>query len=128
MQHRPDKIMRAILVFGAVYNAFAAVALALPDSLGAMLALPAVGSTFHAWMLAYFVALFGAAYLWMARQAEICRPLVALAAIGKSGVFVIALACWWRGDIGTAALAPAIGDALFAGVFFWWLRARRDLP
>jgi hypothetical protein len=116
-------MLRAVLWVGAAFNTFAAGALAFPDSIGSMLALPPVASTFHAWLLAFFVALFGATYAWMARQAAIPRPLVALAAIGKSGVFLIALACWWRGDLGTAALAPAIGDAMFAGLFFWWLRA-----
>lgn len=123
MSNRPDRIMRVVLWIGAAFNAFAAAALALPDSLGAILALPSVDSPFHTWLLAFFVALFGGAYAWMARQAEIPRPLVAMATIGKSGVFLIALACWWRGDLTTAALAPAIGDAMFAGVFFWWLRA-----
>lgn len=44
-----------------------------------------------------------------------------LAVLGKTGVFLIALACLSLGDLSPRGFVPAIGDLLFALVFLWWL-------
>lgn len=120
--------MRFVLWVGTAFNAGAALMLAFPATLGGLVGLPTDGSVFYRWLLAWFVALFGAAYAWLALQPTISRPLVTLAAVGKSGVFVIALACWWLGDIGFRTFAVAIGDLMFALVFFrWLLDARHEI-
>jgi hypothetical protein len=116
-------MMRKILWVGVAFNAIAALMLAFPNSLGALVGLPPVGSIFYPWLLAFFVALFGATYAWLAVQPTLHRPLVMLAAIGKTGVFVVALACLLRGDIAFRAFSVAIGDLVFAGIFFLWLRS-----
>jgi hypothetical protein len=113
--------IRPVLWIGAVFNAAVALGLLFPLVPG--LAPPSTAPVFHTWTLAYFVALFGATYAWLARQPVIPRPLVALAAIGKAGVFVIALACLLRGDIGPPLFAVAVVDLLFALAFLAWLRA-----
>ena len=125
MAMNPDSTMRLILGVGAAFNAFAAAMIALPGSLGALAALPTGGSLFYRWLLVLFVALFGRAYGWLALQPVIVRPLVGLAAIGKIGVFIVAIACWSSGEIPATTLPPAVGDLAFAGVFVWWLRATR---
>jgi hypothetical protein len=55
-------MMRKILWVGVAFNAVAALMLAFPNSLGALVGLPPVGSIFYPWLLAFFVALFGATY------------------------------------------------------------------
>jgi hypothetical protein len=79
---RSERAIRPLLRVGALFNAVVALSLLLP----------AAGPAFHRWVLAWFVALFGAAYAWMASQAAIPRALGALAARGKAGEFAIALA------------------------------------
>lgn len=113
--------MRTVLWIGAVFNTVAALMLAFPATLGAVAGLPSQGPVFYRWLLALFVALFGAAYAWLAGQPTFSRPLLTLAALGKTGVFVVALACLWRGDISFRTFSVAIGDLAFAVVFLLWL-------
>ena len=118
-----SEMMRKILWVGVVFNATAALMLAFPSSLGALVGLPPVSSVFYTWLLSFFVALFGATYAWLASQPTLNRPIVMLAALGKSGVFVIALACLLRGDIEFRTFSVAVGDLVFASLFFLWLRS-----
>jgi hypothetical protein len=113
--------IRPALWLGAAFNAAVALGLLFPRLAG--IAQGPEGPVFQQWTLAYFVALFAVAYAWMARQAAIPRPLVAFAAIGKAGVFAIALACLLRGNIHRAVFAVAVVDLLFAVAFAAWLRA-----
>lgn len=121
MPWAPDDAIRWVLRVGAVFNSAAALMLLFPTSFGAFAGVPSSGSVFHAWLLALFVGLFGATYAWMSFQREIPRPLLGLAAIGKTGVFLVALACWLRADIAFATFALTLVDLAFAAVFFWWL-------
>ena len=118
-----SQMLRKILWVGVVFNAAAALMLAFPSTLGSLVGLPPTGSLFYPWLLAFFVALFGAAYAWVASQPIPHRPIIALAAIGKTGVFLIALACLLRGDIEFRTFSVAIGDLAFAILFFLWLRS-----
>ncbi len=118
--------MRAVLWIGAAFNFGAAAMVAFPETLGVFSGLPGTGPLFYRWMLVLFVALFGGAYAWLALQQQITRPLVAMAALGKTGVFIVALVCWILGDIPLQSLPPAVCDLAFALVFAWWLRATRD--
>ena len=120
------RTMRGILWVGVLFNALVGSMMLFPDSLGALAAMPPVGSVFYRWMLAFFVLLFAATYGWLALQPVIHRPLVALAAIGKTGVFVIALACLLRGDIQARAVVLSSGDLVFAACFWLWLRSTPD--
>lgn len=102
----------------AAFNAFAALMLAFPASIGAFTGLPPEGPLIYRWVMVMFVALFGAAYAWMARQESLCRPLLTLAALAKTSVFIVAMVCWQLGDIPAKALPPAVIDLIFALVFF----------
>lgn len=126
MTKNPDSVMRAVLWIGAAFNFCAAAMVAFPETLGVFSGLPGTGPLFYRWMLVLFVALFGGAYAWLALQQQITRPLVAMAALGKTGVFIVALVCWILGDIPLQSLPPAVCDLAFALVFAWWLRATRD--
>lgn len=117
--------MRGVLRFGALFNFGAALLVAFPDTIGAFTGLPATGPFFYRWLLVLFVAVFGAAYAWLAQQPEICRPVVVLAAVVKTGVFIVAMVCWSIGDIPLRSLPPAVCDLIFAAIFVWWLGASR---
>ncbi|MFT3805453.1 hypothetical protein [Arenimonas sp.] len=122
MRPAAENLIRWTLGIGALFNLAAALMLLFPQSFGAFAGVPVSESVFHTWLLALFVALFGATYAWMAHQPEIPRPLLGLAAIGKTGVFFVALACWIRNDIPLTTFSLAIADLAFAAAFFWWLR------
>jgi hypothetical protein len=72
-------------------------------------------------MVALFVLLFGGAYAWVASQPRIDRPIVAMAAVGKTGAFVVVVCCWLLGDVPARAVLAITGDLVFAAIFTWWL-------
>ena len=115
--------MRRVLWVGVVFNTLVALMLMFPSTLGALAALPPVGSNFYLWMLIFFVMLFSATYAWLALSRTISRPVVVLAAVGKTGAFLVALVCLIRGDILLRAFSVSIGDLAFAIIFFLWLRS-----
>lgn len=110
--------MRITLYLAAAFNAFAALMLAFPGSIGAFTGLPADGPLVYRWMMVLFVALFGVAYAWMGHQGKISRPLLTTAAAAKTGVFVLSIVCWQLGDIPAKALPPGFIDLFFAIAFF----------
>jgi hypothetical protein len=115
-------IFRRVLWTSAVFNLGGGLLFAFPSSQPSQLAglptpVPAVYST----LLALFVILFGGAYAWLALQPTIDRPLVAFAAIGKTGAFCIALVLWLVGEAPLRSVFAVSGDLVFAGLFFWWL-------
>ena len=117
-----DRLMRGALWFSVIYNLCGAFLFALPTSTPAQLAgfPPGVPPVYRA-LLAFFVILFGGAYAWLARQAVIDRPLVALSAFGKAGVFSIILIFWLLGLAPAGGVLAATGDLILACIFAWWL-------
>jgi hypothetical protein len=76
-------------------------------------------------LVAFFIALFGVAYPWIAGRRVIDRPLVALGAIGKSSVFAIIVLLWLAGEAPGRIALLAVGDLVFAAIFAWWMWWRR---
>jgi len=113
--------MRRALWATAVWNLGASFLFAFPASLGQIVRLPLPAPHLYAWISVMVIAAFGGVYAWLARQAEIDRPLVVVAAIGKVGFFVIALICWLLGETSIRIVGATTIDLGFAAVFFWWL-------
>lgn len=120
MNHR-DLVMRRALMLSAPLNLFGGIAFAFPSSVGSIAGLPEAGSRFYTSTLAVMVVIFGFAYAWLALQPRIDRPLVAVAAAGKLGVFIVAIGCWFTGHIGAVGAAGTVADLLLSLVFLWWL-------
>lgn len=117
-----DLTIRRVLVAAAIFNFAAAAMILFPQSIGRFADVPLAAPRFYSWLLALFIALFGATYVWLSRRPEIDRPLVGLAILGKTGVFLVALVCLMTGDITSRTFATAVGDLAFAGAFLWWFR------
>jgi len=116
-----DLIVRRALWASVAFNAGGALLFAFPGSLGQLAGLPVPVPHVYTTSLAFLIALFGGTYAWLARQPRIDRPLVAFAALGKTGFFAVVSVCWLLDEApGRAALA-ATGDLVFAAVFAWWL-------
>ncbi|HXY35387.1 MAG TPA: hypothetical protein VEI07_14240 [Planctomycetaceae bacterium] len=116
-----DSFIRKVLWATVFYNLLGASAFAFPASLGRLAGLPIPVAPIYSILLVFFVLLFGAAYAWLAMQPEIDRPMVAMAAAGKAGVFVVAVVLWLIGQ-GPALFIPgATGDLIFAAIFTRWL-------
>ncbi len=114
--------MRCTLWVSAAFSLGAVLLFAAPSSPMAQLAgLPLPVPRIYSWLVAVFVALFGGAYAWLARAPIISRPLVGLAAIGKTGVFLLVLVCWLIGEGPGRGVLIACGDLAFAAIFSWWL-------
>ncbi len=120
--------MRGALAVGAVYNWLGALLLLFPGSLGRLVGLPAPGSWFYVWTLAFFIGLFGCVYAWQAWRPVIDRPIIAVAIIGKIGVFAVAALAWLAAEIPFSVVLLTIGDLLFALVFLWWYLSPRHMP
>jgi hypothetical protein len=58
---------------------------------GQFFGLPAEVPLFYSATLCFVIALFGVVYGWLVMQNEILAPMLALGAIGKAAVFVMAL-------------------------------------
>jgi hypothetical protein len=117
-----DYALRGALWVSVAYNGGGALLFAFPSSpLGQLAGLPAPVPPIYAALVAFFVILFGGAYAWLARQPAIDRPLVALAAIGKAGVFALLVTFWLLGEAPGRGVLAAIGDLVLAGIFAWWL-------
>jgi len=116
-----DRVVRRALMATAFSNLGGAALFAFPDSIGRLAALPVPVPTVYAMLLALFVLLFGGMYGWLAVQPVIHRPMVALAAIGKAGAFVVVAACWAFGAAELLSLIVISGDLAFAAIFAWWL-------
>jgi hypothetical protein len=69
LQERPrmnrDLTMRWALAIGALIKFFAVAIVRFPESVGRTADLPPPGSKFYSWLLALFIALFGAVYAWL---------------------------------------------------------------
>jgi hypothetical protein len=87
--------------------------------------LPLPVAPIYSVFLALFVFLFGAAYLWLALQPTIDRPLVGFGAVGKASVFIAAVSLWLLGEGSGWIIPGATGDLIFAMLFVWWLRTTR---
>lgn len=120
-----DRLMRRLLWASVPLNAAAALAFAFPASLGRIADLPVSVPPVYGGLVAFFVALFGGAYAWLALQPAIDRPLVALAAIGKAGVFVLVLALWLAGAASGRFVLLMTADLVLAALFARWLLVTR---
>lgn len=117
------RLLRLALWATAPANFAVAALLLVPDSApGRLLGLPAEVPMLYAVLLALFVALFGAMYVWLALQADIDRPLLALGAIGKFSAFLLTSLLWTQGQASDLLAGLFIGDLLFAALFAAWLR------
>ena len=119
-----DRTLRISLWLAFVFNFVAAVTLARPASwLGQQLDLPAGVSPIYSLVAAYFVALFGVTYAWLARQSVIDRPLLGLSSVGKFGAFAITIGLWLADEVSLLVVIVTIGDLAFAALWFVWLRS-----
>lgn len=117
-----DHFLRCALWASVAYNLGGGLLFAFPSSaLGQLAGMPSPVPPLYSSLLALFVLLFGGAYAWLACQPNIDRPLVALAAIGKAGVFVLLCVAWLLGEAPGRGVLVAIGDLIFASIFTWWL-------
>lgn len=123
-----DSLMRLTLWLSAAANLGVAGLVLFPASVLAQFAgLPAEPvPALYRTLLALFIALFGAAYAWLARQVVVSRAFVAFAATGKFLAFSITLLLWMTSlTPGRWALLMA-GDLVLAAVFVVWLVNGRE--
>jgi hypothetical protein len=107
-------------------NLLAAIVFAFPSSaIGQQLGLPAHVSPLYTSLVALFVALFGVAYGWLARSSTIDRPMLAFGSIGKFGAFLVAASLWLAAVVPAVVALIALGDLVFAVLWFSWLRSSR---
>ena len=124
-----DRVIRGALWTSVALNLLG-VAVFLPAALGIPSGLlPVPPPRFYAAQVGLTIALFCGVYAWLARQAEIDRPLVIVGALGKLGFFALFVVYWAAGDLPPGAVVQATPDLILGAVFLWWAWAgRRGRP
>ena len=118
-----DANFRRILWLSALTNLTGALLFALPASpLGQLAGLPADVPLLYRGFVTLFVLIYGGMYAWLAVQALIPRPMVALAAIGKSSAFALVLLLWLMGAASLMSVALLSADLALAALYWAWLR------
>jgi hypothetical protein len=118
------KLIRCSLWVACAFNLLAAGIFAVPSSsAGQLLELPREGSSLYSVLVAFFIALFGVVYAWLALQPGIVRPLLYLGALGKLAAFLLALALWLARVVAVSFLLASLGDLAFAALWLTWLRS-----
>jgi hypothetical protein len=116
------QLLRFSLSAGVPFNIVAAALLAFPNTkLGQLLQLPANVPTVYSIMLGYLVFMFGCAYGWMALQETVNKPLLCFCAIGKCGVFVLAVILYGLSEAKLAMVLTSSGDLILGALWFYWL-------
>lgn len=117
-----DRLIRPVFGLSAVFNFGAAFLFAFPATpLGQWIGLPSEVPVLYSALAAMFVVLFGGMYAWLAMQPALPRPMVALAAIGKSSAFLLALVLWFAGEVPGRLVQLSVGDLLLAAIYVRWL-------
>jgi hypothetical protein len=122
MSANRDLVIHRALWATTAFNVFGALLFFFPGSAAGQLAgLPAEVPVLYRAIVALFVLLFAGAYAWLAMQARPDRPMIALAASGKAGVFLLALVLWLGAQAPLRMVLAIGGDLVFAAIFVWWL-------
>lgn len=117
-----EQLVRISLWISVPFNFLAAYAVLLPGSaLGQLIGLPPDVPLIYAALLSFMVGAFGCVYAWLASRPLMNKPVLAIGAIGKTGVFVIALALWLMGEGPGGVVFVATGDLAFATLWVMWL-------
>jgi predicted membrane channel-forming protein YqfA (hemolysin III family) len=114
--------VRFTLWVSCPFNLGAAALFAVPGAAPAQLVgLPPSAPAVYAALVTWLVALFGFTYAWLAQRREIDRPLVGMLAIGKTGVFVVAVVLAIAGASAPRLVALAAGDLALGLLWLTWL-------
>ena len=76
-------------------------------------------------IIAAWILIFGAAYLYQALAPRIDRLFLAVGAAGKASFVLIMLVFWLRGDIPALTALSSLPDLLFAALFVAYLARTR---
>jgi len=118
--------VRTSLWITAPANLLAACAFAFPSSvLGTTLQLPDA-HPFYSALSASFVGIFGLAYVWLAQQPDISRPVLCLGACGKMLAALISVALFIAGDLSGVAASIISLDLVFVALWSVFLLKAQD--
>jgi hypothetical protein len=112
-------VLRRALRASVVFNLVGGLAFAFPGSVGRLAGFPEPVPHLYSAGMALMVVLWAVLYAWLAARPIIDRPIVGLAAAGKSGFFAITVACWLAGEVPGLGVLTAGGDLVLAAIFVW---------
>ncbi len=119
-----DRVIRGALWAAACSNLVGAFLFLYPASaVGQLGGLPAEVPLVYRGLVCLFVLLFGGTYAWLASEACISRPLLALGAIGKASAFALVFLMWLAAELPARSVLLISADLAFAAIFAWWLVA-----
>ncbi len=123
------KWMRIALLATAPMNLLGALAF-LPPARPLRLAMgwPPDGHPIYAATVGLFIFIFGVAYLWTGLAGRADRLFVTMAATGKLAFFLLTAWFWMTGTLSVQVPVSAVGDLVFATLFFVWLFQVRSVP
>ena len=117
-----EKVVRVSLILAGPLNLTAATMFLFPSApIIGLIQLPDNSHPFYQILSAGLVALFGAAYLWLAFQTTILRPLLLLGAVGKLFAGSLAIYLAVAGALAPITGALVAGDLVFATLWLYYL-------
>ena len=121
-----ERTIRRTIWASVPYNFVGALTFGLRDSCPAQLVNLPPAPSIYTWNMGFLIALFGLAYAWIALQPRIIRPVLALGAFGKIGVFVIAAILSAMGEVSVLLLLAVVGDLILGSVWLMWLSGSKN--
>lgn len=116
------KWMRAALLATAPMNLLGALVFFPPGRpLRLSMGWPPDGHPIYAATVGLFIFIFGVAYLWTGLTGRADRQFVMLSASGKLAFFLLTVWYWLTGTLSARIPVSALGDLVFAVLFFVWL-------
>lgn len=116
-----DSLVRKTLAFSVLYNLGGAVIFFFPGSIGKLVGLPQPAHFAYSGFCAAVILIFAGVYFWLARSPQIDKPLVAVAAIGKTSFFLVMLISWMIGESSIIGVLLATVDLAMAVIFAQWV-------
>ena len=110
----------------APFNLIAAFAFAFPASwIGRLIELPLETHLFYGLLCGGLVGMFGLAYLWLAGQPDLNKPVLFLGVCGKAMAVLIGGGLFLADSLSGLTAALLSGDLLFAALWFYWLHTEK---
>ena len=120
-----DRLLRGALWATVALNTLGVIIFALPALGHTTALLPIAVPPYFAAQIALTIGLFGGVYAWLARQADLNRPLIVVGGLGKLGFFGLTLAYALAGDLPRSMALNATPDLILAAIFLLWARTPR---
>ena len=121
--YRQLMALKYTLIFGAVYDiVFAAAMVLIPEFSAGLLNIRLPGESFYLWLIAVFLCMLAAFYLFAAYDPQAYRGNIQIGIVGRTCGFLVIMYAAYLDPTMPGLYLLAFGDLsiAIATLFFWW--------